>query len=671
MIVSGAFGLIGIEERYIKSVYKASESKPSRPSSVISPSGWSSIPPSVNSGSFSGEFVDEGDGWYRSPSGMGASSEAISRFSFTTTADNQSVYVSIVVSSESNYDFGYVSKLDSEYTDYTAKVSGEDSQEFTISVPTAGAHFIEFAYTKDVSNDSGEDCFRVKVTTSFDTSSKVSIWCSQAEVYEGIDTVNWSDPVKWNGTDGVSIENVYRYYLATSLSSGITIETSGWTSTTQTMTSEKKYLWSYEKIIFSDGRESTTTPSIIGVYGDKGDQGDPGQDGADGTDGKGYEYCYNYTTVNVRPETPTSSVNDNVTPAGWYTYPPSISASRPYIWECQRVKSNGVWSAWSIPTLKNRWAYDGVDGANGDKGAKMRMRTWESGVRYLQGAEGEEFYDIVVYETKLYLCTKTHTSSSSNNPIESIGSYLGYWESAQQWTFIATQLLLAGKIVSDKITADLIDADGITAKDVDISGKITATSGDIGGFAVDSNSLICKDGNARLQIEVSGERFFRLNSPAETAFMRLRADNSVCVDVTAFGTSDEAVALRLLCNSRGYGKAIDATGNVRLIARPDEWIIINGLSLNSRTVTSSANIQTNDDIIIANNSNDITLYLSDATSPGKMIYIKRKGTGKVTVKGNIINQDVNTIVTSLDITDYPPRLFFCHGAIWFEFSGRH
>lgn len=271
-----------------------------------------------------------------------------------------------------------------------------------------------------------------------------------------------------DGSDGVGIDYISEWYLATSQGSGVTTSTRGWTLTVQTMTPTKKYLWNYETITYTDGTRDVGDPKIIGVYGDRGESG---QDGTNGTDGKGYEYCYNYTTVNVRPETPTSSVNDNVTPPGWYTYPPSISASRPYIWECQRVKSNGVWSAWSTPTLKNRWAYDG---ANGDKGAKMRMRTWESGTYYMQGAEGEEFYDIVVYETKLYLCTKTHTSSSYNNPIESIESYLGYWESAQQWTFIATQLLLAGKIVSDKITADLIDADGIVANDVNVSGDITA-----------------------------------------------------------------------------------------------------------------------------------------------------------------------------------------------------
>lgn len=134
------------------------------------------------------------------------------------------------------------------------------------------------------------------------------------------------------------------------------------------------------------------------------------------------------------------------------------------------------YGAWSTPTLKNSW---------GKQGAKMRMRTWLSDTEYLSGADGEEFYDVVVYNDKLYLCTKTHTSESgTNDPVTSINGYLGFWESAQEWTFVATKLLLA-----EKIKASLIDADGIKAKNVDIEGKITATSGIIGGFTVTQSAI--------------------------------------------------------------------------------------------------------------------------------------------------------------------------------------
>lgn len=134
------------------------------------------------------------------------------------------------------------------------------------------------------------------------------------------------------------------------------------------------------------------------------------------------------------------------------------------------------YGAWSTPVLKNSW---------GKQGAKMRMRTWSSNTEYLSGADGEEFYDVVIYLEKLYLCTKTHTSKSgTNDPVTSINGYLGFWESAQEWTFIATKLLLA-----EKINAEQINADGIKAKNVDIEGKITATSGILGGFTVTQSAI--------------------------------------------------------------------------------------------------------------------------------------------------------------------------------------
>ena len=35
-------------------------------------------------------------------------------------------------------------------------------------------------------------------------------------------------------------------------------------------------------------------------------------------------------------------------------------------------------------------------GDKGDKGARMRMRVWEASVSYLEGKQGQQFYDIAV-----------------------------------------------------------------------------------------------------------------------------------------------------------------------------------------------------------------------------------------------------------------------------------
>lgn len=79
-----------------------------------------------------------------------------------------------------------------------------------------------------------------------------------------------------DGQDGVGIKSVAKYYLASEKSTGITTSSSGWTTTIQTMTETKKYLWSYETIAYTDGNSTKTTPIIIGVHGQNGADGDSG-----------------------------------------------------------------------------------------------------------------------------------------------------------------------------------------------------------------------------------------------------------------------------------------------------------------------------------------------------------------------------------------------------------
>ena len=79
-----------------------------------------------------------------------------------------------------------------------------------------------------------------------------------------------------DGADGVGIKNVTKYYLASEKNSGITVNTPGWTTTMQTMTEAKKYLWSYEIIAYTNGTSTKTTPIIIGVHGQNGADGDSG-----------------------------------------------------------------------------------------------------------------------------------------------------------------------------------------------------------------------------------------------------------------------------------------------------------------------------------------------------------------------------------------------------------
>lgn len=80
-----------------------------------------------------------------------------------------------------------------------------------------------------------------------------------------------------DGVDGNGIKSIVNYYLATASSSGVTTTTSGWSTTVQNVTSSKKYLWNYEVVTYTKGNPTTTTPCIIGAYGDTGAKGDTGK----------------------------------------------------------------------------------------------------------------------------------------------------------------------------------------------------------------------------------------------------------------------------------------------------------------------------------------------------------------------------------------------------------
>lgn len=74
-----------------------------------------------------------------------------------------------------------------------------------------------------------------------------------------------------NGEDGASITAVTNYYLASASATGVTASTAGWTTdasaSAATMTDAKPYLWNYEKITYSKGNPTQTTPHVVGRLG--------------------------------------------------------------------------------------------------------------------------------------------------------------------------------------------------------------------------------------------------------------------------------------------------------------------------------------------------------------------------------------------------------------------
>ena len=73
-------------------------------------------------------------------------------------------------------------------------------------------------------------------------------------------------------TEHKKIVEIKEWYLATSLETGVTKDTDGWTTSIQTMDDTNKYLWNYEEVVYSIGSSDISEPIIIGIY-NKGEAG--------------------------------------------------------------------------------------------------------------------------------------------------------------------------------------------------------------------------------------------------------------------------------------------------------------------------------------------------------------------------------------------------------------
>lgn len=224
-----------------------------------------------------------------------------------------------------------------------------------------------------------------------------------------------------NGTAGKGVKSITNYYLATSSGSGITDSTEGWTTTVQTISASKKYLWNYESVTYTDNSNTKTTPCIIGVYGDKG------QTGATGATGVGISSITEYYQV---------STSNSTVPETWVTTVPTLTATNRYLWNYEKITyTNGT----TKETAKR------VIGVYGDKGATGNT-----------GATGQGIESITV---EYYLSTSKTTQTG------------GSWTTIMPTWKVDTYLWIRNKIVyknptSTAYTTPYCDSSWEAAKDV-------------------------------------------------------------------------------------------------------------------------------------------------------------------------------------------------------------
>ena len=350
--------------------------------------------------------------------------------------------------------------------------------------------------------------------------------------------------------------------------------------------------------------------------------------------------------------------------------------------------------AYKTASAANSWNEDYVaqvtigvatDGSTGDRGPAGAFPydcgVYKSGTTYVWNESRRDkiiyaFSGIYyVYLVKNYGARVTAAPSNINGDSN--------WEMAQKFANIATDTLfadganVAGFMFKNGVMRSQDETNGVAnmilngktgyfhCVNAEITGKfignLTADSGTIGGFSIGSKSLSNLVADVALSIgnyNSSTTKLFSVNR-GSGAMLQVRHDNGICISAETYGSTD-SVAIKALCNASGYGQAIQAYGNVSLLARSIEKTRINGIVVNTRRITSSATINANDDFIILGNSGNITVTMpSTSASPaGKILYMKRvSGKGAITLSGSFRNPNNAGGASSLVVNDDVSRFF--------------
>lgn len=313
----------------------------------------------------------------------------------------------------------------------------------------------------------------------------------------------------------------------------------------------------------------------------------------------------------------------------------------------------------------------GAPGAAGDRGTRGPIPRTHNGMEsgsynYLQGADDEAYVDLVYRNSTWYRCIRSHTASTFIS---------SYWESSQTkgWTFMATELLLAenakidmmssqeinllsdastlfgsfrwvryntdyafwlGGTTGDAATTSITKGGKLKSTSAEITGKIVATSGQIGGFKLEDNNLVCS--NARLVIGEEGNNFTRMVVLDAKSFTY--ASYNFALSVVNYGIVTQSSATQAGIHINVGSSSNTSTQYPGIVMENGTFV---GLRVPVVPLSYSMDLRNNASIyasgmcIRCNNSSNITITLPTSATgakTGDVFTVIRAGTGDVTIK---------------------------------------
>lgn len=432
------------------------------------------------------------------------------------------------------------------------------------------------------------------------------------------------------------------------------------------------YVWSRDEIVWA-GNNSTThsDAQLIGYIA---------VNGATGNGIKSTEVTYKIGSSGTTPPEGT-----------WDTNVPNITDEKPYLWTRTIFKYTNGSSVTSFSVA-----------TRGTKGALMREHDgFESGkYKYLSGSGAEEYIDVVCINGKWWQCIVTYDDKTDTPSLDD-----GHWKEMNNYKSIATHLLLAENATINMLGTNQINLFNPTdttnrkmygsfrvVKDVndwslwlggetgdsasfavrrngylkatnaDISGRINATSGSVGGFNIEDNAIGTFDGSTgagfnQSYMQFTGSDFFHGqgyfiacgNYAGKGLYIdsTVSSSNNLCSGIQVrvkagdvapsdpVGGGNMCTALDLFTQWTGQTESFDVTnayeGNHAIVIRGGDVI---GLRPSFVRIAASYELTEYNHTVECYNSSTITLTLPSSPKYGQCYTIIQRG-GRVNISSDI------------------------------------
>lgn len=332
-----------------------------------------------------------------------------------------------------------------------------------------------------------------------------------------------------------SIDRIEEYYYSSTSPTAIT--GGEWVKSKSPTWVSDKYIWSKSIIYYTDGTSTETTP--ICCTGGIGPQGEPGKDainiqmsmptivhkksqfaGTYAVDVRAYKAGVELAcSVSVEvPSNYASSVKASVVNNDKGKRVIVVIAANIDVYTnlAVAVKVENVTYKYTIPV---KTIADGEGGKRGETGATLRgPQSWENcgnGYSFESGASGEEWKDVVIYNSGYYSCIKSHIKTANNFPGSDEDQNNHYWRLGSPIEMVIAKIILSQYQLVENLGVKVIemsDEQGnivFLAKDGDVicnkgtfNGiKVTGDSefsGTMKGVSGSFKSLNCVDNSGKI-----------------------------------------------------------------------------------------------------------------------------------------------------------------------------